>query len=161
MPSVGSTGICDWCWTEWSKDSYGHFVDLKGRKSYKADPLWLIRLKCLGVAVINPLRWVIVATSIAAKLVVWIFRPLGACCCRDTYNKLRKTSPQNKISEKIQQLVGSVFFAIAFELCAVGGLFFPLAGRKWCGAIEEEWNRLEHAFVLAHCFEGRDINSRM
>lgn len=116
----------------WTEDSEYEklWVNSFNDKSYSPDPLWLIRLKCLGIAIITPTHHLYTGVKRMCIAAARIFSGYY----------IRKHEASNEhIVKDIYEVISTPLYIVAITASALIGVIFPLNGRMLTNSFETMW----------------------
>ena len=141
------------CRATWENLEKGFLLDKERNEVYTNDSQMLVRFKCFGVCIANPLRMISFIVMAMAKL---IFQLMIV-----SFQKTKEASPLRM--ENIKNLFFSPGLTLFYGLLIQGGAFMglmdPFRGRKIIALTEMKWSFLDHFLgdlaTMAPCFQPR------
>lgn len=153
-------------------------LDVDLQETYNSDSPGLVRLKCSGIFLINPLRVVAFIIAGIAKTFFLLMAPLftvlfllieGVIKCKkwtviqETIRASFKEWPE-EMKEAVCSPGCALFYGFIIQGGAMCGVARPFFGRKIVALAERSWREndtfLNDKVHLAPCFQPRPCNSR-
>lgn len=161
------------CHANWMMLEGQVLLDQERMEKYSNDSRLLVRVKCLGVFVANPLRVVICLIVSLAKTLFLLLEPLFKITFligQGYVQKKKKKEIEQQIKEEyafwpasfkeaLQSPLWSLFYGSVVQIASAWGVVDPFRGRKVVAHAEMKWAFFDHflgeSVTLAPCFKPR------